>query len=170
MLTQFLNHIYPNKYRSRIGLSGLDSCGKTTLVHKLKHGQVIETIPTLGVIFTTADLNVPCSGGTLRCTVWETGAPGCSPKRLRTTIKSMLIPSTAIVWLVDSCDRDRVQESVEELSYLLGGYDLPKGNDPIPATTPILMWVLSIQIFLLFNLINQNQDSQQGQTFLMRNP
>lgn len=140
MLSQFINRLYPNKYRRRIGLSGLDSCGKTTLVHKLKHGQVVETIPTIGVVFITADLNIPCSEGTLRCTVWETGAPGCSPQRSRTTIKSVLISSVAIIWLVDSCDGERLAESVEELAYLLfSEHDLPKGANPLSTTTPILM-------------------------------
>ncbi|KAE9391761.1 hypothetical protein BT96DRAFT_1059585 [Gymnopus androsaceus JB14] len=44
MLTQIVNRY---KYRRRIGLSGLDYCGKTALVHKLKHGEAIETVPTI---------------------------------------------------------------------------------------------------------------------------
>lgn len=135
MLGQFINRVYLQKYRRRIGLSGLDACGKTTLVHKLKHSQVVETIPTIGIIFTTADLNIPCSDGTFRCTVWETGAPGCSPRMLQRTIKSVFIPSAAIVWLVDSCDRDRLMESVDELSFLLCG------DESISITVPILMCV-----------------------------
>lgn len=136
MLNQLLDRFYPTKYRRRIGLSGLDYCGKTTLINKLKYGKVIETIPTIGLIFTTANLNIPTSEGILRCTIWETGAPGCSPQSYRNLIKSVLTPSAAIIWLVDGRDRDRLEESAEELESVME----PGGSHTLSVTAPILMY------------------------------
>ncbi|KAJ3780643.1 ADP-ribosylation factor family-domain-containing protein [Lentinula aff. detonsa] len=135
MLNHLLDRFYPNKFRYRIGLSGLDSCGKTTLIHKLKYGEIIETVPTIGVVFTTANLNVPCSKSILRCTVWEVGAPGCSPRSSRSLVKSVLTPSAAIVWLVDGRDRDRLVESVEELQEVVA----PEGPNTLSMNAPILI-------------------------------
>ncbi|KAJ3929224.1 MAG: ADP-ribosylation factor [Lentinula lateritia] len=135
MLNQLLDRFYPTKYRRRIGLSGLDYCGKTTLINKLKYGKVIETIPTIGLIFTTANLNIPTSEGILRCTIWETGAPGCSPQSYRNLIKSVLTPSAAIIWLVDGRDRDRLEESAEELESVME----PGGSHTLSVTAPILI-------------------------------
>ncbi|KAJ4490970.1 ADP-ribosylation factor [Lentinula aciculospora] len=135
MFSQLVDRFHPQKYRRRIGLSGLDSCGKTTMIHKLKYGEIIQTIPTIGLVFTTANLNLPTSNGILRCTVWETGAPGCSPKSLRNTVKSVLTPSAAIVWLVDGCDRERLSESVEELQ----GVVATEVANVLPFTSPILI-------------------------------
>ncbi|KAJ3969308.1 ADP-ribosylation factor [Lentinula raphanica] len=134
-MLNLLDCFFPNRFRYRVGLSGLDACGKTTLIYKLKYGEVVETIPTIGVIFTTANLNIPCPQGTLRCTVWETGAPGCSPKSWRSKIKSVLTPSAAIVWLVDGADHDRLVESVEELQDLV----TPEGSNTLSMNAPILI-------------------------------
>ncbi|KAJ3735968.1 ADP-ribosylation factor [Lentinula guzmanii] len=137
MLNHLLDRFYPEKFRYRIGLSGLDACGKTTLIQKLKYGEIIETVPTIGVVFTTANLNVPCSESILRCTVWEVGAPGCSPRSSRSLVKSVLTPSAAIVWLVDGRDRDRLVESVEELQEVVA----PKGPNSLSMNAPILILV-----------------------------
>ena len=40
--------ILPSAIRSRILVVGLDAAGKTTLLYKLKLGEVVTTIPTIG--------------------------------------------------------------------------------------------------------------------------
>ncbi|KIK57964.1 hypothetical protein GYMLUDRAFT_86532 [Collybiopsis luxurians FD-317 M1] len=137
MLSSLYNRFFPES-RLRIGLSGLDYCGKTTLVYKLKHGEAVTTIPTIGVVFITADLDIPTSKGTIKCTVWETGIPGCTATPLRTILKSVLFPSAAIIWLVDATDRDRLSESIEELSGLFQESSTA-GIGKLPIGTPILI-------------------------------
>ncbi|KAJ3745931.1 hypothetical protein EV360DRAFT_90050 [Lentinula raphanica] len=110
-MLNLLDHFFPNKFWYRVGPSGLDACEKTTLIYKLKYGEVIENIPTISVIFTTANFNILCSQGTLRCTY------------------------SAIVWLVDGADHDRLVESVEELQDLV----TPEGSNTLSMNAPILI-------------------------------
>ncbi|KAJ3710205.1 ADP-ribosylation factor family-domain-containing protein [Lentinula raphanica] len=117
-MLNLLDRFFPNKFWYRVGLSGLDACGKTTLIYKLKYGEVIETIPTIGVIFTTANFNIPCSRGTLRCTYCMGDGS-----------------TSAIVWLVDGADHDRLVESVEELQDLV----TPEGSNTLSMNAPILI-------------------------------
>ncbi len=52
---------------ARVCMIGLDGAGKTTILYKLKFGEVITTIPTIG--FNVDTLNVK----NLTMTVWDVG-------------------------------------------------------------------------------------------------
>ena len=39
------------KKEMRILMVGLDAAGKTTILYKLKLGEIVTTIPTIGIIF-----------------------------------------------------------------------------------------------------------------------
>lgn len=41
-----------DKKEIRIVMVGLDSAGKSTILYKLKLGEVVTTIPTIGMLFT----------------------------------------------------------------------------------------------------------------------
>ena len=41
------------KKEMRILMVGLDAAGKTTILYKLKLGEIVTTIPTIGMYFTT---------------------------------------------------------------------------------------------------------------------
>ena len=73
----------------RILMVGLDAAGKTTILYKLKLGEVVNTIPTIGFNVETVEYK------NLSITVWNVGGqdktrasgpwmrPGVSPQRTR---------------------------------------------------------------------------------------
>eukprot|EP00639_Heterosigma_akashiwo_P023797 CAMPEP_0206407530 /NCGR_PEP_ID=MMETSP0294-20121207/30560_1 /ASSEMBLY_ACC=CAM_ASM_000327 /TAXON_ID=39354 /ORGANISM="Heterosigma akashiwo, Strain CCMP2393" /LENGTH=176 /DNA_ID=CAMNT_0053866719 /DNA_START=73 /DNA_END=599 /DNA_ORIENTATION=- len=93
----------------RVLLLGLDSSGRTTLLYKEKLGELITTIPTIG--FNVETLQVD---GT-KLTVWDVG--GCD--KIRPLWRHYFHGTDAIVYFVDSSDRDRRQEQREEYNLIL---------------------------------------------------
>jgi GTPase SAR1 family protein len=118
-------------------ISGLDYSGKTTL---LKLGQVVTTIPTIAFNIETIDIKTS-SGKLFRMTGWDIGS-GCSGiQYLLGMIRMYLQTSSALVWVVDSCDRNRLQESVDTLSKILANHDIDASRDKTrpKRLMPILM-------------------------------
>ena len=58
----FLMHFYLFR-KARIAMLGLDCAGKTTILYKLKLGEVVTTIPTIGFNVETVEYkeNLPCN-------------------------------------------------------------------------------------------------------------
>jgi GTPase SAR1 family protein len=89
---------------------GLDAAGKTTILHKLKLGDVMTTIPTMG-------LNIESlakDGYELKA--WDVFG--------QETFQSLYrypphIGSQAIIFVIDSSDRDRTDKAREELHRIL---------------------------------------------------
>jgi GTPase SAR1 family protein len=50
------------KKEMRILMVGLDAAGKTTILYKLKLGEIVTTIPTIGMIATFAYHHSVCPG------------------------------------------------------------------------------------------------------------
>jgi ADP-ribosylation factor protein 1 len=50
------------KKEMRILMVGLDAAGKTTILYKLKLGEIVTTIPTIGMAFTTTQSWADCLG------------------------------------------------------------------------------------------------------------
>ena len=51
----------------RILMLGLDAAGKTTILYKLKHGEVVTTIPTIGFNVETVEYK------NITLTAWDVG-------------------------------------------------------------------------------------------------
>ncbi|XP_067939271.1 uncharacterized protein [Watersipora subatra] len=94
----------------RILMVGLDNAGKTTIMYKLKLNEVVTTIPTIGFNVETI---TPKKG--LTFTVWDVGGQS----RIRLLWKHYYQNTQGLIYVVDSCDRSRIEEAREELSYLL---------------------------------------------------
>ena len=95
---------------------GLDAAGKTTILYKMKLNELITTIPTVG--FNVEEVSYQ----NLTMTVWDVGGQ----KTIRTLWKHYLSNNDAIIFVVDSADRERMEEAREELWAVLELDETPR--------------------------------------------
>ena len=88
---------------------GLDNAGKTTIVYRLLLGQTVATTPTVGS-------NVEeIARGNLRFVVWDLGGQ----KLLRDNWLTYYANTNAVIFVVDSTDRERLAAAAEEFHKML---------------------------------------------------
>lgn len=101
---------------ARILVLGLDNAGKTTILYRLHVGEVVQTIPTIGFNVETVTYK------NVKFQVWDLGG--------QTSIRPYwrcYYPNTqAIIYVVDSCDVDRLSTSKAEFQAILGEEELQK--------------------------------------------
>ncbi|KAF9084681.1 Arf GTPase arf1 [Mortierella sp. AM989] len=102
---------------SKIVMLGIDAAGKTTILYQLKLGEVVTTIPTIG--FNTETINYK----NLSLTVWDVS----SQDKIRPLWRHYYPGCVAVIFVVDSKDRERVSEARYELERVLGDLDGPEG-------------------------------------------
>ncbi|PBK95277.1 hypothetical protein ARMGADRAFT_1163892 [Armillaria gallica] len=130
MLRQFIGRYFPNKGEHAVTFMGLDYAGKTTLLYLLKLNQIIPTISTIGFNVETVDVPLP-GRRRRRLTCWDAGT-GCGIHGVYPLLRMFVETSAGVVWVVDSTDRERIDESVETFSSLLigtGDEAGPAGDD-----------------------------------------
>ena len=88
---------------------GLDNAGKTTVLYKLKLGEVVHTIPTIGFNVETVEYK------NVSFTVWDVGGQ----TKLRPLWHHYFEQSQGIIYVVDSNDPQRLQEAAVELDSVL---------------------------------------------------
>jgi ADP-ribosylation factor protein 1 len=98
----------------RILMVGLDAAGKTTILYKLKLGEVVTTIPTIGFNVETVEYR------NIQFTVWDVGGQD----KIRPLWRHYFQNTQGIIFVVDSNDRDRVPEAREELQRMLNEDEL----------------------------------------------
>merc|ERR1711964_704678 len=89
---------------------GLDAAGKTTVLYKLKLGEVVTTIPTIGFNVETVEYK------NIRFTVWDVGGQ----HKIRKLWRHYYQGTDGLIFVIDSSDRDRIEDAREELSNILG--------------------------------------------------
>lgn len=89
---------------------GLDSAGKSSLLSRLKTGLVMDTVPTVGFNVCTLELDKAT-----RLTVWDVGGQ----KSMRPNWRHYLEDCSALVFVVDSSDRARIDEARKALKKIL---------------------------------------------------
>ncbi|XP_069367908.1 ADP-ribosylation factor-like protein 14 [Paralichthys olivaceus] len=94
-------------------LLGLDNAGKSTLLYKLKHNACVNTVPTIG--FNVEMLEARKSRKTIALTLWDVGGQG----KMREHWRSFHQDAAAVVFVVDSSDRTRLEEARRELDKTL---------------------------------------------------
>merc|ERR1712190_195563 len=97
------------KMEHRILMVGLDAAGKTTILYKLKLGEIVTTIPTIGFNVETVEYK------NINFIVWDVGGQD----KIRKLWRYYYQNTQGLIFVVDSCDRDRIEEAREELSKLL---------------------------------------------------
>mmetsp|Transcript_1619 Transcript_1619/g.3521 ORF Transcript_1619/g.3521 Transcript_1619/m.3521 type:complete len:182 (+) Transcript_1619:142-687(+) len=93
----------------RILMVGLDAAGKTTILYKLKLGEVVTTIPTIGFNVETVEYK------NISFTVWDVGGQD----KIRPLWRHYYTGTNGLIFVVDSNDRDRVEDAREELTKML---------------------------------------------------
>ncbi|KAF4107734.1 ADP-ribosylation factor 4-like [Onychostoma macrolepis] len=97
------------KKEMRLLMVGLDAAGKTTVLYKLKLGEVVTTIPTLGFNVETVDYK------NISFTVWDVGGQDTIRRLWRHYYQN----TKGLIFVVDSSDRDRIETAAEELNAML---------------------------------------------------
>merc|ERR1719473_1086342 len=98
----------------RILMVGLDAAGKTTILYKLKLGEVVNTIPTIGFNVETVEYK------NISFNVWDVGGQD----KIRLLWRHYYANTQGLIFVVDSNDRDRVDENKEELHKMLAEEEL----------------------------------------------
>lgn len=98
-----------SKKDCRILMVGLDAAGKTTILYKLKLGEVVTTIPTIGFNVETVEYK------NINFTVWDVGGQD----KIRPLWRHYYQNTQGLIFVVDSNDRDRIIEAKDELMKML---------------------------------------------------
>mmetsp|Transcript_37711 Transcript_37711/g.75114 ORF Transcript_37711/g.75114 Transcript_37711/m.75114 type:complete len:120 (-) Transcript_37711:1816-2175(-) len=96
IISSMLQSLFPSAQFRGLFI-GLDASGKTTILYKLKLGEVITTMPTIGFNVETVNL----SG--IELTMWDVG--GCD--KIRPLWRHYYKNTQAVVFIVDCNDKDR---------------------------------------------------------------
>merc|ERR1719333_1449548 len=88
------------KQQLRILMVGLDAAGKTTILYKMKLGEVVTTIPTIGFNVETVEYKK------ISFTVWDVGGQD----KIRPLWRHYYQNTQGIIFVIDSNDKDRVDE------------------------------------------------------------
>ena len=118
---------------------GLDAAGKTTILYKLKLGEIVTTIPTIGQfyhfrhellgaptvlpspLFYIAGFNVETvEYKNISFTVWDVGGQD----KIRPLWRHYYTGTQGLVFVVDSQDRERIDEAKQELHRILSDREM----------------------------------------------
>jgi len=106
----------------RVVMLGLDAAGKTTILYRLHMGEVLSTVPTVG--FNVEKVQYK----NVVFTVWDVGGQ----EKLRSLWKMYLSNSDALIYVVDSLDRERIGDARQEFQTII--------KDPLMANSIILVF------------------------------
>ncbi|XP_030477479.2 ADP-ribosylation factor 1-like [Syzygium oleosum] len=93
----------------RILMVGLDASGKTTILYKLKLGDVVTTIPTIGFNVETVEYR------DVNFNDWDVGGQD----KIRPLWRHYIQNAQGLIFVVDSTDRERIGEDRSELHKIL---------------------------------------------------
>ncbi|GKA79711.1 ADP-ribosylation factor 2 isoform X1 [Tanacetum coccineum] len=111
------------KREMRILMVGLDAAGKTTILYKLKIGEIVTTVPTIVLRVFQSKLNNSFESveyKNISFTVWDIGGQD----KLRPSWRFYFQNTEGIIFAVDRNDSDRVLEARDELHKILNEDEL----------------------------------------------
>merc|ERR1712083_827558 len=106
--TKLFSRFFSNQ-EMRLLMVGLDAAGKTTILYKLKLGEVVTTIPTIGFNVETVEYR------NIKFTVWDVGGQD----KIRRLWRYYYQGTQGLIFVVDTNDRDRAEDAREELMKML---------------------------------------------------
>ncbi|KAI8781393.1 transcriptional activator protein Pur-beta isoform X6 [Biomphalaria glabrata] len=98
----------------RILMLGLDAAGKTTLLYKMKLGQSVTTIPTVGFNVETVTYK------SVKFNVWDVGGQD----KIRPLWRHYFTGTQGLIFVVDCADRDRIDEARQELHRIINDREM----------------------------------------------
>jgi len=110
MKDNYFDLFYQLNGRMSILMVGLDAAGKTTILHKLAIGQIVTTTPISGFDVESVEF----------ITSWDLGGQG----KIRSLTSHYIRNTQAIIFVVDSNDRERISEARDELRRMSDEADL----------------------------------------------
>ncbi|XP_072175890.1 ADP-ribosylation factor 3-like [Diadema setosum] len=123
------------KKEVRILMVGLDAAGKTTILYKLKLGEIVTTIPTIGFNVETVEYK------NISFTVWDVGGQD----KIRPLWRHYYQNTQGLIFVVDSNDRERITEAKEELHRMLSEDELREAAVLVMANKQDLPNACSVQ-------------------------
>ena len=110
---QLINKLF-GKSESRLLITGLDASGKTSILYRLRLGELVTTIPTIGFNVET----VLYQNHSL--TMWDVG--GCD--KIRPLLRHYLQGTQALIFVIDANDLERVETARDEFWRLLANEEV----------------------------------------------
>jgi small GTP-binding protein len=104
----WLSSLFEDK-EIRLLMLGLDASGKTTILYKMKMGEVSYTVPTIG--FNVESI----SYRNIQFNVWDIGGQD----KIRPLWRHYFVNTQGLIFVVDSEDSERLDEARHELVQLL---------------------------------------------------
>merc|ERR1719449_5379 len=109
LFSKVFDKLVNRKKDCRILMVGLDAAGKTTILYKLKLGEVVTTIPTVGFNVETVEYK------NINFTVWDVGGQD----KIRKLWRYYYQNTQGLIFVIDSNDCDRIEDAREELTSML---------------------------------------------------
>ena len=110
----WLSRMLGGKKEMRILMVGLDAAGKTTILYKLKLGEVVTTIPTIGFNVETVEYK------NISFTVWDVGGQD----KIRTLWRHYYQNTQGLIFVLDPHDSARFEDAKQELHKMLNEDEL----------------------------------------------
>lgn len=121
VLKKMLDRVFGNR-EMRVVMLGLDAAGKTTILYKLHIGEVLSTVPTIG--FNVEKVQYK----NVVFTVWDVGGQ----EKLRPLWRHYFNNTDALIFVVDSQDRDRIERAAGEFKSII--------EDPLMRNSVLLVF------------------------------
>ncbi|KAI9767790.1 MAG: ADP-ribosylation factor, Arf Arf6 [Geoglossum simile] len=112
-ISKMMGKIFGSK-EMRLLMLGLDAAGKTTILYKLKLNQDVTTIPTVGFNVETVTYK------NVKFNVWDVGGQD----KIRPLWRHYFSGTQGLIFVVDSSDRDRLDEARQELHRIISDREM----------------------------------------------
>lgn len=134
MIAKALSGLAGGTQEQRLLMLGLDAAGKTTVLYKMKLGEIVTTIPTIGFNVETLQYK------NIAFTMWDIGGQD----KIRPLWRHYFSGTQGLIFVVDSNDKDRFGEASDELHRLLAEPELEDAavlvlanKQDLPSATPV---------------------------------
>ncbi|KAB5554337.1 ADP-ribosylation factor 6 [Coniochaeta sp. 2T2.1] len=112
-MSKLMGKIFGSK-EMRLLMLGLDAAGKTTILYKLKLGQDVTTIPTVGFNVETVTYK------NVKFNVWDVGGQD----KIRPLWRHYFSGTQGLIFVIDSSDRARIDEARQELHRIINDREM----------------------------------------------